>query len=44
MNSEISHKNTKEAILFCKYKNLEYELIQPSPYDLFLDKLSNNDN
>jgi hypothetical protein len=43
MNSEISHKNTKEAILFCKYKNLEYELIQPSPYDLFLDKLSNND-
>ena len=43
MNSHIEHKNTREAILYCKHKNLEYDLIDSCPYYEFLDRLSNND-
>jgi len=42
MDSQISHKNTREAVLYCKHKNLEYELIGKNDYLTFLDKLSNN--
>tara|TARA_R100000008_G_C3552589_1_gene151322 strand:- start:38 stop:877 length:840 start_codon:yes stop_codon:yes gene_type:complete len=43
MYSDTPHKNTREAILFCKYKEMGYEIIQPAPYHEFLDSLSNND-
>ena len=37
MNSNIGHKNTIDAVRFCKYKNYDYELINPCPYEEFLD-------
>ena len=43
MHSDTPHKNTREAVLFCKYKEMDYEIIQPAPYHEFLDNLSNND-
>jgi len=43
MNSHIEHKNTREAIFYCKHKNLEYDLIDSCSYYEFLDRLSNND-
>ena len=42
MNSSIEHKNTRDAVVYCEYNRLPYELIPPSTYSEFLDKLSNN--
>ena len=43
MNSPIEHKNTSEAIKYCKAKNLEYDLISDDNYYSFLEKLGTND-
>jgi len=42
MNSNIDHKNTRDAATYCEYKQIPYELISPSSYETFLDNLSNN--
>jgi hypothetical protein len=42
MNSSIDHKNTRGSVVYCEYKNFQYEVINPSPYDQFLNNLSNN--
>ena len=42
MNSNIAHKNTRDAATYCEYKQIPYELISPSSYETFLDNLSNN--
>jgi hypothetical protein len=43
MDSPIPHKNTKDAVLFCKLKKFNYELIKSDSYSVFLNNLSNND-
>ena len=43
MNSHIGHKNTIDAVRFCKYKNYDYELIDPCPYEEFLQRLGQNE-
>jgi|TARA_B100000073_G_scaffold169638_1_gene140306 hypothetical protein len=43
MNSHIDHKNTIDAVRFCKYKKYDYELIDPCPYDEFLLRLGQNE-
>ena len=42
MDSNIPHKNTADAIKFCKYKNWNYNLVRSSNYHDFLSKLSKN--
>jgi hypothetical protein len=42
MNSNIAHKNTSDAIKFCKFKNIPYVLIQSKSYEEFLSLLSQN--
>jgi hypothetical protein len=42
MNSNIAHKNTRDAIKFCKFKNIPYTLIQSTLYEEFLSLLSQN--
>ena len=42
MNSNIGHKNTIEAVRYCKYKNYEYDLINPCSYKEFLSRLGQN--
>ena len=42
VNSPIPHKNTSDAVLFCKKKSLDYELIEPTTYLSFLSKLGKN--
>ena len=44
MDSQISHKNTQGAVLYCKKNNLPYELIPPCNYHEFLEKLSKHDS
>ena len=36
MDSQISHKNTQGAVLYCKKNNLSYELIPNCEYHKFL--------
>jgi hypothetical protein len=43
MNSNIPHKNTIDAIRYCKIKNLDFELIPNLPYHDFLRTLAKND-
>ena len=43
MNSNIPHKNTIDAIRYCKVKNLDFELIPSLPYHDFLRALTKND-
>ena len=43
MNSNIGHKNTIDAVRFCRYKNYNYELINPCPYEEFLSRLGQNE-
>ena len=43
MDSNIPHKNTSEAVRYCDFKNLKYELISDSNYCSFLEKLGQND-
>jgi|10_taG_2_1085330.scaffolds.fasta_scaffold05438_2 hypothetical protein len=42
LESPIWHKNTKETIEFCKYKNWNYELVSSKDYFTFLSKLGVN--
>ena len=42
MNSRIEHKNTKDAVLYCEHKNLQYQLIENSNYNKFLSDLGSN--
>ncbi len=42
MNSNISHKNTSDAVNYCKIKNLEFELIPTLQYRDFLERLGAN--
>ena len=42
LDSEIDHKNTFDAVMYCKYYNYNHSLIKDSNYNLFLKKLSNN--
>jgi hypothetical protein len=42
MESTIEHKNTSGAVKYCILKEKEYDLISPSDYKKFLDKLSQN--
>ncbi len=42
LDSDISHKNRYDAIMFCKYKNYEYSLVKDNNYNAFLNKLSVN--
>ena len=43
MVSNNRHKNTKDAVLYCKAKDIDYDLILPSIYHEFLERLSDND-
>jgi len=43
MNSHIGHKNTIDAVRYCKYKNYDYDLINPCPYKEFLQRLGQNE-
>tara|TARA_R110000824_G_scaffold153926_18_gene325789 strand:+ start:341 stop:1192 length:852 start_codon:yes stop_codon:yes gene_type:complete len=43
MNSEIPHKNTIGAKIYCARKRKEYELIPALKYYDFLNRISNND-
>ena len=43
MQSTNWHKNTSDAVTYCQFKKLNYELIKPAPYKQFLSNLSNND-
>tara|TARA_R110002110_G_scaffold287886_11_gene502343 strand:- start:2210 stop:3097 length:888 start_codon:yes stop_codon:yes gene_type:complete len=43
MDSHIPHKNTAEAAAYCKYKDLDYELIPPQPPLDFLHQLGKNE-
>jgi|10_taG_2_1085330.scaffolds.fasta_scaffold09273_4 hypothetical protein len=42
MNSTVEHKNTEEAVRYCLYKKMDYELINRSSYLHFLKQLSAN--
>ena len=42
MFSATPHKNTEGAKLYCQSNNMEYHIIPPSPYEEFLDQLSDN--
>jgi hypothetical protein len=44
MNSPIAHKSTRDSIMYCKARNLNYELIDPCRYDKFITQLSKNDS
>jgi hypothetical protein len=43
MVSDNWHKNTKDAVLYCKAKDINFDLILPSVYQEFLERLSDND-
>ena len=43
MDSHIPHKNTAEAAAYCKYKDLDYELIPSQPPLDFLKQLGKNE-
>ena len=42
MDSNIPHKNTYDAVRYCKANEYEFDLIPNCSYDEFLDRLSNN--
>jgi hypothetical protein len=42
MDSGIPHKNTADAIKYCKYKNYDYTLVSSNDYYDFLSKLGKN--
>jgi len=42
MRSNVAHKNTYEAVKFCKFKNIPYTLIESASYEEFLFMLSQN--
>ena len=42
MDSQILHKNTREAIMYCEHTKKPYNLISSKNYESFLDQLSDN--
>lgn len=42
LNSTTLHKNTKDAIKYCRAKNIDYNLISSGNYQEFLSKLGQN--
>jgi hypothetical protein len=42
MNSQNWHKNTSEAVKFCQLKGIKYSLVEPAPYNVFLQNMSKN--
>lgn len=42
LDSSIEHKNTYDAVMFCKHKNYDFSLIKDPDYISFLHKLSTN--
>jgi len=42
LDSNISHKNTYDAVMYCRYKNYDFCLIKDANYSSFLSKLSLN--
>ena len=42
MDSSISHKNTREAVMYCEHTKKPYNLISSTKYESFLDQLSDN--
>ena len=42
MQSNISHKNTREAVMYCEHKKIPYSLVSSQNYETFLDQLSKN--
>jgi len=43
MDSTIPHKNTFDAVRYCRVKNIPYELIPSCQHKEFLEKISQND-
>lgn len=43
INSPIPHKNTREAVMLCQIKNMEYELVANNVYKEFLIALGANE-
>ena len=43
INSPIPHKNTREAVMLCQVKNMEYELVANNVYKEFLTALGANE-
>jgi len=42
LSSNTAHKNTRDAVRYCEYKNMPYDLVSSTIYYDFLDKLSDN--
>jgi len=42
MHSQIPHKNTREAVMYCEHTKKPYKLISSKNYESFLDQLSDN--
>lgn len=42
MDSPIAHKNTRDAVLYCEYKKMPYNLISSTKYSDFLSQMSRN--
>ena len=42
MNSQHAHKNTKQCVLYCRHKKIDYELISSKNYEDFLSMISKN--
>jgi hypothetical protein len=43
LNSPIPHKNTREAVSYCKLKGIPYDLCASNDYKIFLQQLSTNE-
>jgi len=43
LDSSIEHKNTSEALRYCRAKNLDYQLIKSNNYEIFLNMLGSNE-
>jgi hypothetical protein len=42
MESQIPHKNTREAVMYCEHTKKPYKLVSSKKYESFLDQLSDN--
>jgi hypothetical protein len=42
LDSEIEHKNTREAVMYCEHKKLDYKLVKSDNYSDFLKLLGNH--
>jgi hypothetical protein len=42
MDSSVAHKNTADAVKYCRFKKLKYELIRDTNYYSFLERLGAN--